>query len=108
MAYLKAKHVKGKKYYQVVEAYREGGQKRERVLIHLGTELNSDNTLLKWWNHLGRPPIPYKPGCPHHVGTPSLATPCETIMGLEKFLIGATAEERDRAAEGLKFLMDQS
>jgi len=91
MPYLKAKQVKGIKYYQVVEAYREGGQRKDRVLLHLGRDLTSPDSLLRWWNYLGQPRIPYK-------------TPGETITDLDKFLKRATAEERTLAAEGLKFL----
>jgi len=105
MAYLRAKQVKGKKYYQVVEAYREGGKKRERVLLHLGTDLVSSQSLLRWWDFLGKPRIPLKPGSPNHTGTSSLATPSQTIVGLDRFLVNATAEDRELIAEGLKFLV---
>ena len=90
MPYLKAKQVKGIKYYQVVEAYREAGQRKDRVLLHLGRDLASPDSLLRWWNYLGQPRIPYRSA--------------ETITDLDKFLRRATAEERTLAAEGLKFL----
>ena len=105
MAYLKIKRVKGRPYFQILEAYREGGQRRERLLIHLGKV--SPHSLLKWWNYLGRPRIPYKPGCPQHQGTPSLATPCETIVDLEKFFSWPVGDqELNQVVEGLKFLME--
>jgi len=104
MVYLTAKTVKGKSYYQVVESYWEGGRSRQRVLLHLGRDLLSPKSLLRWWNYLGQPPIPYKPGRPHHHGELSLTTPSETIVVLDKFLKGATVEERTLAVEGLKFL----
>ena len=105
MAYLKAKRVKGRAYFQIVEAYREGGRRHDRILIHLGAV--STHSLLKWWHYLGQPRIPYKAGCPSHRGTPSLATPCETIVDLEKFLSRQVSDqELNRVVEGLKFLME--
>lgn len=95
MAYLTAKKVKGKSYYQIVESHREGGGVHKRVLLHLGTDLARADTLLKWWNYLGQPPrVPLRAG--------------ETIVDLQLFLRRSTAVERQRAAEGLKFLMEQS
>ena len=106
MAYLKAKRVKGKRYYQIVEAYRQGGRKRERVLVHLGTDLTDHGSLLRWWNYLGRPRIPLVPGGgPRPDAIPSVATPCATTANLERFLSHRDNEEvLDRVVEGLKFL----
>jgi len=104
MAYLTTKKVKGITYYQVVESYWEGGRSRQRMLLHLGKDLLSADSLLRWWNYLGQPPIAYKPGRPHHHGELSLTTPAETIVGLDKFLDRATVEECTLAVEGLKFL----
>jgi hypothetical protein len=37
MAFIRAKSVDGREYYQLVENYREDGRHRQRVLAHLGT-----------------------------------------------------------------------
>ena len=37
MAFVRHKTVKGKKYYQYVRNYREGGKHKQQVLCHLGT-----------------------------------------------------------------------
>lgn len=109
MAYLKAKQVKGKKYYQLVEAYREGGQRKDRVLLHLGTDLTSHESLLRWWNYLGRPRIPLTAGGPPKPDAiPSLATPCATTANLDGFLSHRDNEDLlDRVVEGLKFLQER-
>ena len=36
MAFVRSKNVNGRRYYQLVENYREGGKHRQRVLAHLG------------------------------------------------------------------------
>ena len=93
MAYLKGKRVKGKVYFQIVEAHREGGHRRDRVLLHLGADIVSTHSLLRWWNYLGQPRINYKPG--------------ESIMDLEKFLSwqDRSDEQLNQVVKGLKFLM---
>jgi len=109
MAYLRSNRVKGQLYYQITEAYREGGQKHERALCYLGRDLGSRRALLRFWEFLGQPArIPYKPGCRQGIGTPSLETACETIIDLELFLKRATHGERELAAEGLKFLLESA
>jgi hypothetical protein len=50
----------------------EKGKVHARTLRYLGQDLNSPKTLLKWWDFLGKPKIPYKSG--------------ETILDLERFL----------------------
>lgn len=60
MSYLKKKRVGEYTYYQLTEAFREGGVKKERVLLHLGRDLESPEALKKWWNFLGKVMIPYK------------------------------------------------
>ena len=36
MAFVRSKTVNGRRYYQLVENYREDGKHRQRVLVHLG------------------------------------------------------------------------
>ncbi len=45
MAYVRKKKVKDREYYQLVEAYRENGKVRQRVLAHLGRSPNVDDAL---------------------------------------------------------------
>lgn len=60
MAYLKRKKVGEYTYYQLTEAFREGGVKKERVLVHLGPDIESPEALIKWWEFLGKVMVPYK------------------------------------------------
>ncbi|MBA7482564.1 hypothetical protein ES707_18056 [subsurface metagenome] len=76
MAYLKGKRVKGKVYFQIVEAHREGGHRRDRVLLHLG-----------------RPRIPYVPG--------ETIFDLEKFLSRQD----RSDEQLNRVVKGLKFLM---
>lgn len=60
MAYMRKKKVGEYNYYQLCEAFRDGGVKKERVLLHLGRDLEDPDTLFKWWEFLGKVLIPYK------------------------------------------------
>lgn len=40
MVFLRTKKIKGKSYYYIVEAFRESGKIRQRVLLYIGTVEN--------------------------------------------------------------------
>lgn len=40
MVFLRTKQIKGKTYYYVVEAFREAGKIKQRVLLYIGTVEN--------------------------------------------------------------------
>ncbi len=45
MAFVRYKTVKGRKYYQLVRNYREGGKHRQQVLCHLGQHRSLDEAI---------------------------------------------------------------
>lgn len=48
MAFVRAKKVKGKEYYQLVESRRVNGKPRQKVLVHLGRHSSVDAALEEW------------------------------------------------------------
>jgi hypothetical protein len=48
MAYVRTKKVKGRKYHQLVESRRVGGEPRQKVLVHLGQHPSVDAALEGW------------------------------------------------------------
>src|SRR4051794_13823315 len=62
--FVRSKTVKGRKYYQVIETYRDGGKVRHRTIASLGQHPTIEDayqeTLFKWkcsGSKLGDPPM---------------------------------------------------
>src|SRR4051812_41077115 len=62
--FVRSKTVKGRKYYQVIETYRDGGKVRHRTIVSLGQHPTIEDayqeTLFKWkccGGKLGEPPM---------------------------------------------------
>lgn len=96
--FLRQTKVKGHSYFQIAETVYEEKQKRTRILVHLGPDLSSDAALLKWWEFLEKPLIPYKlgrfPGSWSHV-----------IINLDLFLRSPDLKpDRELVVAGLKQL----
>ena len=53
MAFIRAKVVKGKAYYQLIETYREDGRVRQRVLAHLGRDSTFEAAIETYERRLG-------------------------------------------------------
>lgn len=76
-------------YYQIREKYKDGDRFKQRILLSLGSEPISNEALLKWWEWLGKPTIPFKPERYAELDL-------DEIYNLSAFLSSGTVSEWDR------------